>query len=240
MAKSLERIRARELRLDGYSMKAIAEAVGVTKSTASLWCRDVVLNEEQMRKLQERSRVGSLVGRLKGAKVQQERRLRLIEQCDQHGELRFSNLTEKEFFVAGLALYWAEGFRKGRRVGFCNSDPKMMRFMIDWLLIFFDLDFADFKFRVDINEIHFNREETVKKYWSEILKIPLDQFQKTSFKRAISKKVYANFNEHYGTLRFELLKPARVVYNLMGYIHGLSLAGSNFNNRKLDGSVAQW
>lgn len=226
MAKSLERIRARELRLDGYSMKSIAQTVGVTTSTVSLWCRDIPLTELQMRKLIERSRLGSLRGRLKGAKVQQERRLALIEKYKEEGITKFSGVSEKEFFIAGVALYWAEGYRKGRKISFVNSDPSMMRFMISWFCRFFEVSLSEFRFRVDINEIHLEREEIVKNYWIETLGIPLSQFQKTSFKKIANKKVYINFNEHYGTLRFEILKPVRILYPLIGFIEGLSKFGS--------------
>lgn len=225
MAKSLERIEARRLRREeGLGIKTIAKRVGIAKSTVSRWCRDIELTNDQIEKLVLVSRDRRLYGRLKGASVQKVRRLKFIEQCNSEGQLRFNNLTKKEFFVAGISLYWAEGYRKGRCVTFCNSDPNMMRFMINWFLTFFNLSISDFKFRVDINEAHKSRDEVVKKYWIDTLQLPPSQFYKTSFKKVVSRKVYANFNEHYGTLRFELSKPTRVIYNLMGYIYGLSLA----------------
>lgn len=229
MAKSLEKIEARRLRREeGLSYKQISQRVKISKSTVSLWCRDIQLTEEQIHCLSIRSIDRSYIGRLKGANILKERRLALIEKCKENGKLRLSYLNREQFFVAGLALYWAEGYKTGRGVIFCNSDPDMMRFMINWFFIFFGLTYNDFKFRVDINEIHREREEIVKNYWIKTLSIPKSRFQKTSFKKVVNKKVYENFNEHYGTLRFELLRPTRVIYNLLGYIHGLSLVGNKY------------
>lgn len=104
----------------------------------------------------------------------------------------------------------------------------MMRFILNWLFTFFDLSYDDLKFRVDINEAHAERERIVKDYWINTLGIPASQFQKTSFKKVKSKKIYENFNEHYGTLRFEILRPTRVSYSLLGFICGLAQAGGNF------------
>ncbi|MDP2632550.1 MAG: helix-turn-helix domain-containing protein [Candidatus Curtissbacteria bacterium] len=226
MAKSLEKIEALSLRRNGFSMKEISRKVGVSKSTASRWCRDIVLTEEQMRQLAKRLNMNSLVGSYKGARVQKERRLKLIESCWQNGISRFSNLSESELFICGVALYWAEGQKKGGvKTTFVNTDPLMIQFILNWFKKFFNLTNADFKFRVDINEMHMKRESVVRKYWENIVGVSENGFSKTSFKKVKNKKVYGNFNEHYGTLRIELVKPARVYYPLIGYIDGLAEAG---------------
>lgn len=224
VAKSLLKIQARNLRREkGLSIKSIAQRIGVSKSTVSLWCSDIQLSDRQIYKFILRARAKSIVGALKGAKVQKDRRLKLIEEFNRRGELRFTHLNEGEFFVAGLALYWAEGYKKGKKITFTNSDPLMIKFMINWLHIFFRISAEEFRFRVDINEVHQNRDMVVKRYWSEALGMPLSRFNRTSFKKVANKKVYENFNEHYGTLRFEIAKPVRVLYPLLGYIHGLAL-----------------
>ena len=233
MAKSLQRIEARRLRCEeGFSYKEIAKKVNVAKSTISLWCQDIELTADQLRNLEIRSNLKNMKGRLIGARVQRERRLALIKKGEDDGLLKFSSLTENEFFIAGLALYWAEGFKKGGHAGFCNTDPSMMKFIINWLFTFFNLTYDDLKFRVDINEAHINREEAVKEYWIQTLGIPCKQFQKTSFKNVISKKVYENFDQHYGTLRFEILRATRVSYSILGLILGLAKAGESYKQVK--------
>lgn len=49
--KRLEKERVRELRRTGASVKSIAEKVGVSQSSVSVWVRDIPLTDEQKRKL---------------------------------------------------------------------------------------------------------------------------------------------------------------------------------------------
>ena len=97
--------------------------------------------------------------------------------------------------------------------------------MIRWVRECFKVQRQDLVLTVGINEIHRNREKIVKEYWSDMTKIALFQFRKTSFKKAKLEKIYSNFNEHYGTLTVDVLKPARYYYKILGLIEGLSKAG---------------
>ena len=51
MAKSLKKIKALKLRQSGMSIKEIASTIGISRSTASVWCREVVLSKSQKEKL---------------------------------------------------------------------------------------------------------------------------------------------------------------------------------------------
>lgn len=225
MAKSLLRIKARQMRAKGKSVKEIARKLNISKSTVSLWVRDIILSVEQIEQLRKRALKGAELGRFRGALMQKRRRLKLLDDSRQEGIKKLKNLTDREFLIAGVALYWAEGSRKTRSVEFCNADPKLIKFMVDWSRKNFGIEIADLKAVVGINEIHRQRENVVKEYWSKVSGIPLTQFCKTSFKKVKNQKVYENFNEHYGTLRVRILKPSRFYYKIMGLIDGLDKTG---------------
>ena len=237
MAKSLLRLEARKLRRKGVSVKTIAKMLGVSKSTASLWVRDLVLTVEQLENLRQSSIRGAERGRLMGALMQKERRLKLVVESNKTGTKYLSSLTEREFLIAGLALYWGEGHKKSRnRVGFCNSDPRMIKFLMRWLIKCLRVRSADLRCRVGINVIHTKREQAVREYWSKITGIPLGQFSSTSFKKVDNKKIYENFNEHYGTLDMGVVKATPLYYRIMGLIEGLarqrsSMAEQSFHKR---------
>ncbi len=224
MAKPLLRIKARNMRSKGESVRQISKKLNVSKGTASLWVRDIVMSVEQLEKLTKRKIKGGELGRLRGALIQKKRRLDLIEKCKKDGEKEFDILSERELFIAGLALYWAEGSKKTREARVCNSDPRLMNFMIAWFRRCFGVEIEELVASVGINEIHKDRELKVKKYWVKNTGIPLCQFRKTSFKKVKNKKVYRNFNNHYGTLNVNVLRPARIYYRIMGLIHGLAEA----------------
>lgn len=224
MAKALQRLKARGMRYEGKSVLEIARKLRVSKSSVSYWTRDIILSERQLEKLRKNSLKGAERGRFRGALAQKKRRLRLIELSNAEGIAKLGILSEKEFFSVGVALYWAEGTKKRREVVFCNSDPSLVNFMIRWLQRGFGVKKDEFAVCVGINEIHRPREKVVRKYWSGITSIPLSQFRKTSFKKVQNKKVYKNFNTHYGTLTVKVLKPARFYYKIMGLIEGLKHA----------------
>ncbi len=221
MAKSLQRIHARELRAQGVSVRDIALKLKVAKSTASLWVRDIILSLEQLEKLRHQKIIGGEKGRILGALKQKKDRLLRIQRGIDNGKSTFPVLTNHELMIAGIALYWAEGTKKQRELVFCNSDPKLVKFMIRWLQRCFDIPISRLRCNVGINEIHKEREGIVKAYWVETTGIPLSQFTKTSFKKVKNKKVYANFDQHYGTLAVEVAKPAELYYQILGLIEGL-------------------
>src|SRR4030042_3709542 len=200
MSKSLLHIKARRLRKKGESVKQIAKKLKVAKSTASLWVRDIILTPEQLEVIRKRAIIGSERGRLIGALLQKQARLERIRKEEEAGIKELANLTDREFLIAGLTIYAGEGNKKSREVRISNSDPNIIVFMIDWFKRCFSLTNKDFCCFVGINEVHRHREEIVRNYWFQTTGLPLSCFRKTSFKKSISKKVYENFNEHYGTL----------------------------------------
>jgi hypothetical protein len=224
MAKALLKLEARKLRRRGVSVKKIAAHLGIARSSASIWVRDIVLSIEQLEILRKSSLEGGERGRLKSALLQKERWKKNMEVFKELGINTIGALTERELLIAGLALYWGEGYKKGRRLQFCNSDPKMIKFLLYWLQKCFGIERQDIRCRLGINEIHRKRDEVVKVYWSKVTEVALDQFTKTSFKKVNNKKVYENFHEHYGTLAIEIRQPARFYGKIIGLIEGLSEA----------------
>lgn len=229
MAKSIQRIKAREMRSKGMSINEIADLLSVSKSSASIWCRDIKLTKKQIKSLAKKQLIGSYIGRIKGAETQKRKRIKEIESLRNQGIKDIGKLTEKEFFTAGVALYWGEGLKTGGITGLVNSDPKVILFMIAWFKKFCDATNDNFICRVGINTLHHNRVKDVEKYWNKLTGIPLSQFTKTGLYKSTSKKIYENHNEHYGTLRIKIRKGARLQRKILGWIEGLYLGG-----------VAQW
>jgi hypothetical protein len=224
MVNSLLRLKARDLRRRGVSIKKIAQYLKVSRSSASVWVRDIILSIEQLEGLRQSSLEGAERGRLKSALLQKEKRVRRMEEFKKIGIETIGYLTERELLIVGIALYWGEGYKKGRRLQFCNSDPTMIKFLLKWLRVCFSVDSEDIRCRVGINMIHKKREIIVREYWAKMTGIPLNQFTTTSFKKVQNKKVYENFNNYYGTLSVEVRRPARFYGKIIGLIEGLSQA----------------
>lgn len=224
MAKSALKIKVRDLRRGGESIKVIARALAISTSTASLWCRDIELSKNQIEDLLIRKEAGIRKGQLNGALVQKNKRLKIIEQYKNEGKLFFKEFSEKDFFVSGLTLYLAEGTKKGQ-VEFTNSDPRVVKFMAIWFSKFFMISRDRLAPVIFINQIHRNRDNIIKKFWSDCLGIPLSQFRKTVFLKPGRKKIYDNHKDYFGTLKLRILKSTHLSYRIFGLINGLLESG---------------
>ncbi len=135
--KVAEREKARELRATGMTLLDIATELGVSKSSVSLWVRDVEFTPSK-RRYGPRLRPNSLMRR-----KQEE-----IEALLSDGRERIGQLSERDFLVAGTALYAGEGDKRDHAVGFANGDPRMILFFVAWLRRFFVVDGSRLRLRL--------------------------------------------------------------------------------------------
>jgi transcriptional regulator with XRE-family HTH domain len=221
MAKSQERIKARQLRKKGKSIRDIARQLKISRSSASLWCRDISLSKAQIDSLHKSMVDGSYVGRLKGAHLQKERKLKKIRLYEKDGRRTVKNLSNRELLMVGLGLHLGEGTKGGSRVRFTNSNPAIVNLFQLWVRRVFHVSRGEICCRVMINEIHRHRIEKVQQEWSMILRIPLSQFQKPVFIKAKNKKIYENANVYLGTMAVTIRKSSDLQYRILGLMQGL-------------------
>jgi len=222
MAKSKEKNKALELRRRGESIIVIAKKIRVAKSTVSLWCRDIELTTEQIERLRQNRIKGGYAGRIKGARMQYQRRLEKIKKYNKEGAKEIGKLSDRDLLMIGVSFYWGEGSKKRRSLTFSNSDPEAIKIMLKFLKKIFKVKNNEISPYVGINKIHKNRVEEVEDYWSKVAKIPRRQFTKISLKDSKNKKNYANFSVHYGTLTVRVKKSADLYYRMMGLIDALN------------------
>lgn len=222
--KLIEYEKALQLREKGKSIKQIAKLLKVSVSIVSIWCRTVELTESQREKLKRRKvRIRHL---RKLAKQSHLEKLNRVKKLTDEAISLIKPLAEKELFLTGLSLYWAEGFKsiKEGRLGFCNSDPRMIKFIIKWFEKSLNIERKDFILRAEFNQSHQDRTEEIKKYWSKITKVPLEQFEKPFYHRSNWLREYSNRRDYYGVLRVRVRKSTDLLTRTRGWIKGLSLA----------------
>lgn len=211
--------KAIELRKKGLSYSEIQDIIEVPKSTLSDWCRDIALTEKQALRLFKNKLTGSAKGRVIGAKRQQKKRLDQISEMLEMGKKQIGNISERDSFITGIVLYSAEGTKGEKGIGFTNSDPLLIKFMMKWFRRFCQIPENKFRGAIwlhegldDLNAI---------KYWSNLTKIPLSQFHKTYIARdkTNSNKIRKNIH-NYGvfSIRISDLKTLRLI---KGWISGI-------------------
>ena len=219
--KQIEYEKALELRRRGKSIKKIAKLLDVSVSIVSQWCREIELTSEQKEKLKSRKANTRHLRKL--AKQSHLEKLSRIKLLSKAAKSEIKPLSNHELFLTGLALYWAEGFKslKEGRLGFCNSDPDMIKFMIKWFKNALKINSADFIFRIEFNESHKDREEGIRDFWSKITKMPLSQFEKPFYKHSVWLREYPNRDTYFGVLRIRIRRSSELLNKTRGWINGL-------------------
>lgn len=222
--KQVEYEKAIALRKKGISIKKIAKLLGVSVSIIAVWSRDVELTEEQKEKLKRRKvRVRHLRRLARQSHLEKVSRVKKLLK-DANAEIK--HLSDQELFLTGLALYWAEGFKsvKEGRLGFCNSDPRMIKFIIKWFEKALKIKRENFILRTEFNETHKDRTEDIKNFWSKLTNMPLNQFEKPFYHRSTWLRDYTNRGDYYGVLRVRVRKSSELLNKTRGWISGLSKA----------------
>ncbi len=165
-----ERARARELRAQAWTMPEIAEELGVSKSSVSLWTRDVEFDRRA-----RRSRRTGL--RPRGSDHPMRRRkLEQIAAADAQGRELIGDLTDRDLLIAGLGLYAGDGSKRDGEVIFANNDPGLVGFFCHWLRTCFEVEEHRLRVRLYLHEGL--DVEAATAFWSEVTGIPATQFRK--------------------------------------------------------------
>lgn len=221
MAKFELKPKAQELRTAGYSIKDIAFKLGISKSTASIWCADIVLSPAQLRKLHQKRIAGGAKGRLIGMQFHKKQKEEKINFFKGQGLKATRFVNNQDIFMVGLGLYMGEGNKSGNKFQFTNSNPMLVKIMLLWLKRSFRVSKDRIYCRVLINGSHVDRTKEVEQRWSKLLGIPEKQFRKTVLIKSKSKKVYENRKTHLGTLVLRVQRSSELQYQVLGLLNGL-------------------
>lgn len=173
------RDRARELRLKGLTYDQIQSELGCSKSSISLWVRDLPKPPRRPTPRDDPWAAANR-GRQRALKV----RRAAAEEVKQRATAEITTMSDHELLVTGVALYWAEGAKRkagyaSERVIFVNSDPSMIGMFLKWLdLVGTDRD--RLRFAVYIHESADVAE--AERFWANHVGIDTSQLQKTVLK----------------------------------------------------------
>lgn len=164
-----EQARARELRADGWTMPEIAAELGVSRSSVSIWVRDVPYTPRRP------PRTGYDASTRSPNKLQ-VRKQEEIDRLLAEGRERIGSLSERDLLIAGIALYAGEGSKTPGEVRFANSDPRMIRLFLRWLRTFVEVDEKRLRLKLYLHEGL--DIDAANDFWAEVTGIPISQFRK--------------------------------------------------------------
>ncbi len=163
------------LRQKGYSLKEISQELQISKSTASLWLRDVELDKAALGRLKTIVKAGQL----KAAKNKKLRTQKVLRDFSDNAKTFINNITVDCDMgkVLCAVIYWCEGGKYDGFVQFTNSDPNLIAAFMNLLRKSFDID--EKKLRVCMHLHDYHNENKQKFFWGNITSIPAKQFMKS-------------------------------------------------------------
>jgi hypothetical protein len=190
--KTEERTIARDLRAAGWSIKEIESHLCVSRSSVSLWVRDVELGPAQRNRLLERTRLGPLVAAERKAAAAREIRRGYQEEGRRMARERGAT------YAAGCMLHWAEGSKARNAVKLTNSDPDLLAYFVLFLREHFEVDESRIRLACNLFADHAEQQRGIEEFWLSRLGLGRDAlrastvntFSKYSQKKRANKLPY--------------------------------------------------
>ncbi|WAP57921.1 hypothetical protein [Streptomyces sp. S465] len=218
-AKDDLRSRAREMRLQGMTYDRIQLELGCSKSSISLWVRDLPKPDRPPRTREEASAIAK-----RGWEATLRRREIERQQTKFAAAREIGAMTDRELFLVGVGLYWSEGskskpHRHSEAVVFINSDPGMIQTYLAWLSLL-GVEPDRIRYRVMIHESA--QVADAEQYWADLVGVDVDTLEKTTLKKHNPKTVRKNVGEHYrGCFVVRVLKGADLYRRIEGWWYGI-------------------
>lgn len=185
-----EKLKAIELRKQGYSLNEITDRVGVAKSSASVWVRNIPLTLKAKKRLLTKITQGQiLAAEVKRAKTRLNLDLHYKEAIQLLSGQKLDKVNARIFCAL---IYFCEGLKDSSRgVGFTNSNPLLIKAFINLLQKGFDADRKRFKACIHLHEYH----DPVKQlnFWLKVTGFKKDQFIKSYIKPNTGKRIRENY-----------------------------------------------
>lgn len=220
--KIVEKQKAVELRKQGLSYREILEQIPVAKSSLSLWLRSVKLARRQHQRLTEKR----LAAVIRGGVVKRDKRIALTKQIKDKARIEVGELSKRELWLIGIALYWAEGSKekdhRSAKVLFSNSDPLMIGIFLKWLLEVIETPKEKICFNIVLHENNKHRIKDVNDYWLKHTDFPKENFGNIYFKKNKIHTKRKNVGKNYfGLLRVGVRESSSLNRKIQGWIEGI-------------------
>lgn len=207
-------------RKEGFSYSEILKRVPVAKSTLSDWLRLVGLSKRQKQRLTEKK----LAAMKRGWEKMHQLRMERWKEIKNKAENEIKNLSKKERFILGVALYWAEGAKEkeygsATNIKFSNSDAKMILVFRKWLNEFFVISKENIKYELYIHE----KADLVsaKKFWALNLNISPEDIRVYFKPHNIKPKRKNIGRDYHGLIRIAVLDSINLVRKINGWVDGI-------------------
>lgn len=221
--KRILKKKAQILRKKGRSYSEILKEIKVSKSTLSLWLREVNLTKTQSQRLTIKKRRSAFLGGL----AKRRKRIDTVNKIISLSKKEIGAVNLESLKKIGAVLYWCEGAKQketnvSQCVAFSNSDPKMINLFLLWLKSCLDVKKEKIKLEIYIHETKLKEIDKIKEYWSKKISLPIEKLNKIYIKRSkentLRKKTGVNY---FGLVRIKVKQSTNLNRKIQGWIEGI-------------------
>ncbi len=229
------------LRSQNKTYKEIKDILGIPKSTLSLWVGEkyahIFDRRAQLIHLAKIREMSAKTTRLRVETRDKETRLNAIKEFK---KFKINKLTEK---LSLALLYWAEGTKSPNLSGliFTNTDPLIIKLFVTMLRNAYSIDESGFRVRIYVH--HYHKKKELVQFWSDLLKIPKEQFapllvkprsKKRRFRKNPKGICFVRYRD--SNIRREILAIARIFAEK---VIGLRYSMNSIETQKFVASIAR-
>ncbi|WP_018653366.1 hypothetical protein [Actinomadura flavalba] len=231
------RTQARALRTEGKTYPEIAALLNISKSTCSLWLRDLPHPQGSLA-------TASRTALTEARRVRHERVSRERAAAKQAAASLVGPLSSRDLLLAGAMLYRCEGAKEkpggpAPRVDFINSDPAVIAIFLRFLARL-GVPRESLRFQLQVHETA--DEGGARAFWRALVDVEDDQFGTSVIKPARAETNRRNIGPGYrGCLRVRVVRSAALYHRIMGLSQGIVEPGGDpvpCGDRVVDGRRA--
>ena len=204
--------KAIKFRSEGKSYREIERILHIPRSTLSGWLYNISLTNDQKNQLHQNWLDALVKARVKASQVHRANRLKRINKIDREAEKFITNVKMDKTLgeLIFTTFYQAEGSKKENAVIIANSNPKMLKALIELFRYLYKPDESKFRCRLHLRADQI--ESKLVRYWSKLLSIPSNKFNKSQFDKRTIAETYQKYKGVCVVIYFDMNLQRRILY----------------------------
>jgi len=156
------------LRRQGKSYREIQKDLGMSRSTVSLWFKDIGWSKKIKKNLVKKHDMALVEKMKKMTERAGEKRLQLYKNKREEAVRLYEQFSRDQLFTSGLMVYWGEGDSKleNGKIRVANSNPLMIKLFYLFLKKY--LPEIAIKSKIYLILYPDLNDDVCKRYWSSI------------------------------------------------------------------------
>ncbi len=150
--------------------------------------------------------------------------MKSFKDADNYAKGNIGTLSKRDHYIFGLGIYLGEGSKIGDYIIITSSDPRIIKFSINWFKKHFGLNESNFRIRIHIYPD--NDENKIIKFWMDAVSLKREAFFSSYIDRRLNKKKGRAGVLPYGTAHLSIVSNGNKDFGVL--LHRKIIASIDF------------